>query len=103
MPIYSFLIHDAAAVPSLRFEIAADVAALKALAVAALAADPERRLVEVRYEDRLLFCLHRNGLAWPGRSLRPPTLQDAAPAGKSPLPSGPLTAPPRATGAVQIW
>jgi hypothetical protein len=104
MPIYSFLIHDAGAgLPSLTFEIAADEATLKALAVAALAADPDRILVEVRYEDRLQFCLHRNGVVWPGDRSRPQSHQDVAPASKRPPHGRAPARAPRATGQSQAW
>jgi hypothetical protein len=84
MRLLSFFVHEnGAAIPSLMFEIAADDDTLKTLALAALGADPNRVLVEVRDADRLLFCLHRNGVSWPGSKHQPQTLPGVVAAPKA--------------------
>ena len=65
MPIFSLFIHESGSiVPTLAFEVAGDYERVRALAAAALAASPDRLLVEVREADRLLFSIDRNGVTW---------------------------------------
>ena len=45
-------------------EAATDEPTMQRLAEIALAESPSRLLVEVREEDRLLFSIDRNGVAW---------------------------------------
>jgi hypothetical protein len=68
MRTFSFFIHTTfSAVPALVFEAATDDASIRRLAEIALAESPSRLLVEVREEDRLVFSIDRNGVAWRSR------------------------------------
>jgi hypothetical protein len=65
MRTFSFFIHTSfSSVPALMLEAATDEATIRRLAEIALAESPSRLLVEVREDDRLLFSLDRNGVAW---------------------------------------
>jgi hypothetical protein len=65
MRTFSVFIHTTlSAVPSLMLEAATDEPTMQRLAEIALAESPSRLLVEVREEDRLLFSIERNGVAW---------------------------------------
>ena len=71
MRTFSFFIHTTfSAVPALMLEAATDEATVRRLAEIALAESPSRLLVEVREEDRLLFSIDRNGVAWGSRGGR---------------------------------
>jgi hypothetical protein len=66
MHTYSFFIHHAgSSTPELMFEFASDQAVLRSLAERALAESGNCLAVEIREEDRLVFCLDRNGATWP--------------------------------------
>jgi len=65
MRTFSVFIHTTlSVVPSFMLEAATDEATMQRLAEIALAESPSRLLVEVREEDRLLFSIDRNGVAW---------------------------------------
>lgn len=66
MRTFSFFIHQAYhSTPTLMFEFASDEMPLKYLAEKALRESPSHLAIEIREEDRLVFCLDRNGETWP--------------------------------------
>jgi hypothetical protein len=68
---FSFYIHTAQSLaPSFLFELQSDEAAVRSLAERALFESPNRLLVEVREDDRLLFSIDRNGASWRRRENR---------------------------------
>jgi hypothetical protein len=65
--MFSVFVHTMNSdVPTLLLELSSDEATARRLAVKALAESPRRLLVEVREDDRLIFSLDRNGVAWIG-------------------------------------
>ncbi len=65
MRMFSLFVHTMTSeVPALRLELSSDLATARRLAVKALDEAPNRLLVEVREDDRLIFSLDRNGIAW---------------------------------------
>jgi hypothetical protein len=65
MRTFSIFIHTAdSTVPTLLIKAAADQKAIREFAKRELAESASCLVVEVREEDRLLFALDRNGVAW---------------------------------------
>jgi hypothetical protein len=65
MRTFSLFVHNAnSVVPTLSFEVVDDEACARSLAECTLAESPDRLLVEVREDDRLLFSVDRNGVSW---------------------------------------
>lgn len=79
---FTFYIHTTLSVsPSLLCEVQSDEAGARFLARRVLAESVHRLLVEVREDDRLVFCLDRNGASWSRRDDGFPAAPGAADAG----------------------